>query len=544
MVEDWIVTGASPASAPSPTPGVPPLPAIDTLSLAQQVGQMVVVRASGYLSDRDIAYPQWEPPQAILRSLIADRGVGGVLLLGGSAAEVALRVRQLQEWATIPLLVAADVEEGVGHRFAGATWFPPPMALQSLPREAAIAHAEAMGAITAAEAAAIGVNWILAPIVDVNSNPHNPVINVRAFGESPSDAIALSGAFIRGAKSAPVLTTAKHFPGHGDTAVDSHLQTPTITGDRERLESVELPPFAAAIGAGVEAVMSAHLFAPVLDAQHIATLSRNILTDLLRHQMGFSGLVVTDALVMAGVTSRYDPATVAVKAVQAGADILLMPPDPVLAIRAVCEAVEAGAIPRDRIRASVERIWHAKQRVCLPVDVDRVAELGSAPSWEVAASIAQQSQRTHGTLALDGWGSATNLLVVDDPLACHDILHARAPAVRLFRQRGAHALLVDGEGLAHFQCSDRVVMQVFSRGNPFRTSAAVHRRIASFVDTLVREDRLLGLLVYGSPYNLDALVPMLSPHVAWGFSYGQQPEAQEALLGALGFAAPGGRDGG
>ena len=210
---------------------IPSLPDLDTLSLAEQVAQMVVVRASGYLFDHQIQYPTWEPPAATLQHWLQDLGVGGVILLGGSAGELALRSQQLQSWAKVPLLIAADIEEGVGQRFSGATWFPPPMALSAIARKNASTaqhYAEEMGAITAAEALAIGINWVLAPVVDVNNNPDNPVINVRAFGETPEEVSQLATAFIRGAQRYPVLTTAKHFPGHGDTAVDSHLELPVL----------------------------------------------------------------------------------------------------------------------------------------------------------------------------------------------------------------------------------------------------------------------------------------------------------------------------
>lgn len=183
------------------------LPDIDTLSLIEQVSQMVVVRTCGMLYDHQIQYPKWELPIATLQTLISEYGVGGVILMGGSAAEVALKTEQMQSWARVPLLIAADIEEGVGQRFSGATWFPPPMALQDV----AMQYAEEMGRITAEEALAIGINWVLAPIVDVNNNPDNPVINIRAFGITIGEVMGTTRGFIAGAKQYPVLTTAKHF---------------------------------------------------------------------------------------------------------------------------------------------------------------------------------------------------------------------------------------------------------------------------------------------------------------------------------------------
>jgi beta-glucosidase len=307
---------------------VPSLPAIDRLSLPEQVAQMVVVRASGHLFDHQIVYPIWEANRSTLQHYIADLGVGGVILLGGSGAEIGLRTQDLQNQAPIPLLIAADIEEGVGQRFAGATWFPPPMALAAMAAQdydQALHHAEAMGAVTAAEALAMGINWVLAPVVDVNNNPHNPVINIRAFGQTPDLVSDLATAFLRGAQRHGVLTTAKHFPGHGDTALDSHLDLPCLAHSLERLSQIELPPFAAAIAAGVDTIMTAHLQIPALDQHHPATLSAPTLTGLLRQQMGFQGLIVTDALVMGAITRRYGPYEAAILAIAAGADLLLMP---------------------------------------------------------------------------------------------------------------------------------------------------------------------------------------------------------------------------
>lgn len=251
------------------------LPHLDSLSLAAQVAQMIVVRASGCLFDHQIRYPAWEPPAKTLESWITDLGVGGVILLGGSAAEVALRTQQLQDWAQVPLLIAADVEEGVGQRFAGATWFPPPMAIASIYQhnpDLAIHYAEQMAAITAQEAQVIGLNWVLAPLVDVNNNPKNPVINVRRFGETVEAVSELATAFIRGAKPYPVVTAAKHFPGHGDTTVDSHLELPVLPTIWSGCSKLNCRHFAA-IAAGVHSVMTAHLKIPALDSTYPATLS-------------------------------------------------------------------------------------------------------------------------------------------------------------------------------------------------------------------------------------------------------------------------------
>ncbi|MEM8714733.1 MAG: glycoside hydrolase family 3 N-terminal domain-containing protein [Cyanobacteria bacterium P01_A01_bin.3] len=347
------------------------------LTLQQQVAQMIVVRASGHLLDSQAGYPQWEWPRDRLQPLLQDVGVGGVLLFGGTVADVMLRVQQMQEWATIPLLVCADVEWGVGQRFKGATEFPPAIALSHLGPDG-VEWARQMGQITAREAAALGINWLFAPVVDVQSNPANPVIDVRAFGTTPERVGALSSAFIAGAKSAAVLTTAKHFPGHGDTSVDSHLLLPEIPHDRDRLESLEWKPFKHAIDAGVDAVMSAHLMVPQIDPDWPATLSHTLLEGIVRREWQFEGLIATDAMTMGAIAQFPSPdaplstAELAVRAVEAGADVIVMPPQPLDAIQGICEAVESGRLSRFRIRRSVERILKAKHRVC---DSSRMAQL-------------------------------------------------------------------------------------------------------------------------------------------------------------------------
>ncbi|MGB5771037.1 MAG: glycoside hydrolase family 3 N-terminal domain-containing protein, partial [Crocosphaera sp.] len=265
---------------------------------------MIVVRASGYLFDHQIRYPVWEASNHKLSHWLETLNLGGVILLGGSAAELLLRTQQLQEWSNTPLFIAADIEEGVGQRFSGATWFPPPMALGEIAKhdlKLAINYAYKMGEVTAKEALAMGINWILSPIVDINNNPDNPVINIRSFGDTPEVVSQLATAFIEGAKNYPALTTAKHFPGHGDTSNDSHLDLPVINHNNERLESLELVPFKAAIDAKVDSIMTAHLLINAWDNQNTATLSKEILTEKLRYKLGFEGLIVTDALIMGGV---------------------------------------------------------------------------------------------------------------------------------------------------------------------------------------------------------------------------------------------------
>lgn len=524
-----------------------PLPPWENLSLAQQIAQMIVVRASGHLFDHQIQYPVWEAPSATLQHWIQGLGVGGVILLGGSAAELAMRSQQLQAWAQIPLLICADVEEGVGQRFPGATWFAPPMALAAIAAQnpaLAEALAEKMGQTIAAESLAIGINWLLAPVVDVNNNPDNPVINVRAFGDHPAIVSRLTQAFIRGAHGHPVLTTAKHFPGHGDTATDSHLDLPVIPHSLERLSELELVPFQSAIQAGVDGIMSAHLRIPAYDAQYPATLSPAILTKLLRQDLSFEGLVVTDALVMGAIAKHYGANEAAVLAVEAGADILLMPVDAEGAIQAIIEAVHQGRISRDRIQASCQRIFQAKQKLSPPtIDLNLTAHLSLPQAQSTAVQILQHSQQTFGEFPLSSVSGGRNLIWVDRLLDC-PVLHRQSPAIVIPQGYGYEAQLCDRASLEWFlsqeslgqekgQPSAPTILQLFVRGNPFRGSAGTDPQLQTLFKNLLRNQSLQGLVIYGSPYIQSQFLPLLPPGFPSVFSYGQMSLAQEMALQAL-----------
>ena len=311
---------------------------------------------------------RWEPP----------------FLYRNQPYEAAELLNRLQQDSRLPLLIAADFERGVSMRLHGATEFPHAMAFGAAGK---VEYAEAFGRITAQESRAIGVHWNFFPDADVNSNPANPIINTRSFGEDPQQVGDLVAAYIRGARANGMMTTAKHFPGHGDTATDSHLGVAQVTGDKQRLESVELPPFRQAIAASVDAVMVAHVTVPALDAQpdHVATTSPAIVTDLLKNQLGFKGIVVTDALDMGALTRLYSGriGRAAVDAFKAGNDLLLIPADLDASYKAMLEAVHSGEIPPARLDESVLKILKAKASLKLQrsrlVDVDAISDSFGKP---------------------------------------------------------------------------------------------------------------------------------------------------------------------
>jgi beta-N-acetylhexosaminidase len=287
--------------------------------------------------------------------------VDGQLLHRNQPLEAAELLNRLQSDSPLPLLISADFERGLSMRLYGATVFPHAMAFGAAGKPE---YAEKFGRITALEARAIGVHWNFFPDADVNSNPANPIINTRSFGEDPQQVGEMAAAYINGAHQAGMMTTVKHFPGHGDTDTDSHLGVARVTSDQAHLQSIELPPFQKAIGAGVDSVMVAHVAIPALesDPNRVATISPSVVTNLLKQQLGFKGIVVTDALDMAGLTSLYanDIGRAAVEAFKAGNDVLLIPADLDASYRAMLAAVKSGEIPRARLDESVLKILKAK----------------------------------------------------------------------------------------------------------------------------------------------------------------------------------------
>ncbi len=355
------------------------------LTLEEKVGQMLNIR---YFTDfqnfSSDSYRQFREQMQKYRvgSVTLTVHVDGPFLLKNPPLEVASIANQLQRDSKLPLLIAADFERGLASRVSFVPAFPDAMAFGAT---GSPADAERFGAITAEEARAVGVHWDFFPVADVNSNPNNPIINTRSFGEDPEAVGDLVAAFIRGAKAHGMLTTAKHFPGHGDTSTDSHLGVAKVEGDVARLQSVELPPFKKAISAGVDAVMVAHLSVPALDSDpnRVATISKSVVSGVLREQMGFKNIVVTDALEMRGLTSLYPPgqgnptAKAAVDAVKAGNDVILWPTDLDAAFRGIVDAVKKGDIPISRINASVKRILEVK--ASLGLHKARLVDLARVP---------------------------------------------------------------------------------------------------------------------------------------------------------------------
>ncbi len=497
-------------------------------ALAAQAAQLFMMDFTGHVPSPDIV------------RLIEQDGIGGVILFVkniGSPRQVASLTNSLQDIASgaghPPLLISADQEGGSVVRLeAGATHFPSAMAFGAARSEALAASA---ADVAARELAAVGIRMNFAPVVDVNNNPANPVIGIRSFGEDPGLVGRLGAAVIGATQAAGVLATAKHFPGHGDTAVDSHLDLPVVAHARARLEAVELPPFRDAVRAGVGAVMTAHAIYPAFDPERPATLSPVIL-GLLRVQWGFSGLIVTDSMAMRAITDRYAAGEAAVLAVLAGADVILACGEIGAqreALDAVRYAVSTGRIPRARIDVSVARIRAAKQRLGLlggaTVPVDRVAdEVGTAAHRSVADQVAAAA----ATLVRPGRaviplppGPVAVVALTDEARDVPDRLAAA------LREEGRDAAAADPARLDGLQAGS-VVVVLGGRGGD---SADAGARLAL---DLARVAVPVAAVSVGAPYALARL-----PHdVACLAVYGADPPSLTAAARVLtGTLAPRGR---
>jgi beta-N-acetylhexosaminidase len=392
------------------------------LSLEEKVGQVFMIWCRArFLNLESPEYLQFREAMQKYKvgSFAMSVPVDGPFLLRTEPYEAAELLNRLQRESRLPLLFAADFERGVATRLVGTTNFPHAMAFGA---DGKAQDAENFGRITALEARAIGVHWNFFPDADVNSNPANPIINTRSFGEDPKQVGDLVTAYIKGAHEGGMLTTVKHFPGHGDTATDSHLGVASVSGDRTRLDSVELPPFRQAIAAGVDSVMVAHVTVPALDPDpnHVATISPAIVSDLLEKQLGFKGLVVTDALDMAGLTHLFanDVGRAAVEAFKAGNDLLIIPADLGASYRAMMKAVLSGEIPEQRLDASVLKILKIKASIGLnearAVDLNTINSMVGKPEniafGQEVADAAITMVRDNGKvlpLKAKGTGSAT-----------------------------------------------------------------------------------------------------------------------------------------
>jgi beta-N-acetylhexosaminidase len=521
------------------------------LDLRERVGQLVMVWMSGgYASADDVELARVE-------ALVRDQDIGGIVISLGTPFGYASRLNRLQDEADVPLLIAADFEAGPGYRvgepyslplmlgLGGATTFPPAMAFGAADDESLAYEA---GRITAIEARAMGVHLNFAPVLDVNNNPANPVINTRSLGADPERVAALGVAYIEGACEGGLLTTAKHFPGHGDTETDTHVALAMIPGDRARLDRIELVPFRRAIAAGVDAVMTAHVAAPqILGVGAVpATLSPYFMTQVLREDLHFDGVLFTDALEMGALVDQFGAEEIAVVALEAGADVLLMPREPERTIDAVVAAVEGGRVTEERVERSVRRVLRLKARAGLDrgakVDTEAIPRLvGVDAHTSVADTVASRSLTLVRDLAGDVPFDFSHTRMVlsltfsrSTDLAAGRVFDGRLrEATKVVQARTdieSHASVYD----SLIRVAAGVDLVLISAYVPPRTSEpllALPDALARFVSRVEALGTPTVLLSFGTPYILNSLPEAFAYLVAWGGSSVSQRAAADALLG-------------
>jgi beta-N-acetylhexosaminidase len=545
------------------------------MSIDDKVGQLVLPGLNGVFTSTDSdAFER-------LERFARERRVGGFHVFGGKealptvllnagygmadarptkarAAEVALLLNRLQQAAQVPLVFTADFEGGAGYIVEGATRLPRAMAIGAT-RDPGLA--ERAGRLGAEEGRALGVHVDFYPVVDVNNNPRNPIINIRSFGEDPALVSELATAYVRGIHEGGMLATAKHFPGHGDTATDTHLDMAVIEHPRARLDAVELPPFEAAIAGGVDAIMAAHIHLPALDPTEglPASLSRPVLTGLLRKELGFDGLVFTDSMSMYAITRHFPADRAAAMAIAAGADVVLDPPDPDAALRGIREAVERGEISREQLDRSVERILRAKARLGLAtrreVDVAAVpARLGGRARAALAREIAARAvtllkdERGQVPLRLPAGARVLLLSVVDYDSGWREGAPGRV-FVPEMKRRFPDTVAVEvsdrttaGEidllkALA--RRSDAVVATILVRTASYSGRMDLQPAQQALLEELAQDPaRPFVAVAFGNPY-VASLAPKL-PALLLTYDFGDAVE-EAAVQAILGEAAIGGK---
>jgi beta-N-acetylhexosaminidase len=518
-----------------------------SMSLRDRVAQLIIGTCYGDApatkSAEYVKYRHWVRDLHIGGFIVANRVDHGTVRNAEPHA-MALFLNQMQKMSKTPLLIAADLERGASMRVMGGAQFPYNMAYGA-GRDLDAARYE--GLATAREARAIGIHWIFAPVADVNNNPENPVINIRSYGENADDVAQNVAAYIDGAHSDPknrVMVTAKHFPGHGDTDTDTHMALAKVTANKERLETLEFAPFRAAVAHNVDSIMTAHLSVPAIEPEEIpATVSSKVLTGVLREEMKFQGIIVTDAMDMQGLAQMFNQGEAAVRAIEAGADVLLMPVNPETVIHSVVGAVENGRLKRARIDDSVMRVLEAKVRVGVNkkklVDLDEISD--AFDSQEDVTHAQQASDRAvtlvrneHDVLPLAA--SAQSCLVVVVERRTSSAGTRMIDSYRRFAPKSQIVVVdpsMNAAALAAIvgdtsKCS-AIVVAAFVTAGAYRGSVGLGGELTPFVAKLTEGPVPVAMVAMGNPYLLSAF-PKIAAYLA---TFSSTPPSELSAVKAL-----------
>lgn len=531
------------------------------MTLVEKVGSLIHVGINARFANVDSEFYQ------DIKKQVTENKVGGIVVFGAPVYDTAVLINRLQADAKIPLLISVDAETGIGMRFENTTIFPWAMAVGATGNPD---FARKIGVITGREARAMGIHHVYSPVVDVNNNANNPVINVRSYGENPDEVGRFGAAMVEGVQSSNAIATVKHFPGHGDTAVDSHSGLPIINLPRERFDKVELVPFRKAIEAGVASVMIAHISLPQIDNEQIqplknpvlpiysesvetpkesatipATLSKKVQTDLLRNQMNFQGLIVSDAMDMSGLTLYIGQEEAAVRAIEAGTDLLEKPADAAAMIRGIVNAVKSGRLTEERINQSARKLLAWKHQMGLfkqkitPIDsIDKI--VSSKEVRDLADEVGKQAitlvKDDGKNLPLAKDKKIFILAVTNGP----DITFVANTLTRILRQNGYRfefAALDErsteadqNRAFERASKSDVVIAALYGRvRSGARNSGMLPPAGANVLQKILASEKPLINISFGNPY-LILNYPQMKTYIV---SYGDMPSLQKATANAI-----------
>lgn len=512
---------------------------LKSLTLREKIGQMIV---TGVLGD----YKNFDGEKfAEVKRQILENKVGGFVFYRGDALELAALTNEMQKTAAVPLFLAADFERGLPMQIRSGTSFTHNMGIAAAGNTE---DAYRKGRIIAEEMKAIGINWLYGPVADVVNNPENSMVNVRSYGENPEKTAEFVAAEVRGLRDGGVLSTAKHFPGHGDTAVDSHIDTPTIDIDEARFEKVELAPFRAAIAAGLDSFMTAHIALPKITGDAIpASLHPKINQDLIRKRLKFDGIITTDSLGMGAIVKNFKGTEGTVRAIKAGADIALLPPNPKLAIDALEAAVKSSEIPEKQIDASVRRLLRYKYRLGLTknrsVDLNQVSRIIEKPeNVRFANDLAERSltllRNENQVLPIDAKRAEKTLFIVAAGDDDHDQGAVFKAAVEQ-RVRPARVVKIDrrtteteyAQLLSDAKQAETVVVGAFVKRAALKGTVALPDAEAEFIRQIIAANKRTAIVAFGSPYQLKQFPDAKSYLAAWAVEDVAQTAGARAVFG-------------
>ena len=511
---------------------------LSKLTLREKCAQMVMPWVLGeYMADDSIEFLR-------LTRLVKDEKVGGLIFFRGNILNEAILINKMQKIADVPLLIASDFERGLGMRLTDAIEFPYNMAVAATGDPH---YAYLMGKEVSKECRALGVFQNYAPVADVNNNADNPIINIRSYSEDKKIVTEFCDAFIKGSEEENILTTAKHFPGHGDTKIDSHQEIPVINGDSTELMNNELFPFGKSIASGVHSIMIGHLNVPAFDSTKNlpATLSKPIIAELLKKKLGFDGLIATDAMNMSAVTKYFSAGEAAIKAVEAGNDLILMPPDEEVAINSIYSAVKSRAISGERVNYSVRKILAAKRWLKLnkwkPIKLD---ELGKVVNSKTHLRLAEEIAEKSITLVKNDKKiipvnaskvrTATCITITDEIGTEAEMLFQKIAEENfdkvypiILNKKSSPKDYIRAYQIA--KSSNLILLPSFVRVKAYQGTVKLSKRNTDFINKIIRLKIPSVLISLGNPYLLS-LFPKVQTYLC---SYGDPPVSQYAMMKAI-----------